>query len=201
MGRDFPDQNDPVRFLPFYLETAAEGRAFHELEVVGWSDDTARRTILRSIMRKLDGGVVACHAGMTDTQLDRALAAACGERWSGRSGDVFRRTRDALESGDARIILLEEAHHLAPRHFRSLQSLMHDTPACAVLASGSPVLFEKLWRAARNHPLLVYCRIHAYGVALPKPLLEYLQRRHAELEPLLRKKTPRRPRLRLRRSD
>lgn len=198
MGREFPDQRDPVQFLPFYFETAARGGVAHELEVVGWSDNTLRRTVLRSVVRKLAGGIVQCRADRTEAGFLRSLAPAYGQSWSGRSGDVYSRIR-ATASSRVHVLLLEDAHHLAPRFFRVLQGLFHDTSSFGVLASGSEVLFQRLWRAARGNSLLVYCRLHVYGVRVPDPLVEYLQRQHAAIAPLLRDKP--RPKLHLHHPD
>lgn len=197
MGNDFPDQSDPVRFLPFYFETAARGGAAHELQVIGWSDTTMRQTVLRTIVRQLDGGVVQCRPDQSEPEFLRSLAPAYRQSWSGRSDDVYRRIRDTI-SASPRVVLLEDAHHLAPRLFRLLQGLFHDTPSFGILASGSGVLFERLWRAARGHSLLVYCRLHTYGVPLPRQLAAYLREEHAKFADLLRKPEPR---LRLRRPD
>lgn len=198
MGREFPSQRDPVQFLPFYLETAARRGAAHELEVVGWSDNTLRRTVLRSVVPKLAGGIVQCRAEQSQTDFLRTLAPAYGQPWSGRSGDVYRRIRDTASSR-VHMLLLEDAHHLTPRFFRLLQGLFHDTSSFCVLASGSEVLFQRLWRAARGNSLLVYCRLHVYGVRVPDPLVEYLQRQHAAIAPRLRDKPP--PKLRLHNPD
>ncbi len=198
MGHEFPDQRDPVQFLPFYFETAARGGVAHELEVVGWSDNTLRRTVLRSVVRKLAGGIVQCRADQTEAGFLRSLAPAYGQSWSGRSGDVFRRIRDTASSR-VHVLLLEDAHHLAPRYIRLLQGLFHDTSSFGVLASGSEVLFQRLWRAARGDSFLVYCRLHVYGVRLPDALVDCLQRQHAADAALLRDES--RPKLRLHTSD
>ena len=183
MPWDPPSEQDPIAYLPWWLEFW-EGTS--RLLVLAWSDDRYRKTVLHAYARKAGGRVLTCRPHKSMKQFLQWLSSECGVFPGPRtSADLYGALSRLFLSAN-HLLILDDAHELSVSALGIVRDLHHHldddrqfrrkgvgTTTTFVLSSGSHELVKKLDKV---RDFWAYCRgWRHYDVPLSKKQREFAQ--------------------------
>lgn len=151
---DEPNQNDPVEYVPWWIDFFKESPS---LIVVSWADNVYRKAVLRKHAQNRGGTFCECRPSKSPKQFYQWLASECG-LFSGRrtSAEIYDMLMDWFLAGH-RYLVLDEAQLLSVRQLdvvREFHHRIYDTchsprdtrfsSTSFVLSSGTVELADKL---------------------------------------------------------
>ena|GEM_PF-2921598 len=156
MSWDPPSRDDPVAFIPWWLELREEDSY---LLLIAWSDDPYRKTTLQSYARKVGGRLLACQPHKTPRQFLQWLASESGLLPGPRTfADLYTALEQHFLAAD-HLLILDDAHELSVSDLDIVRDLHHSiddrrrydrdsgsSTTTFVLSSGSHELVKKLDR-------------------------------------------------------